>query len=71
MYDKVLRPFYDKHISLKTLSHHPTKILFELFQSQGCQEFEITKTIINDEQKLIRCEGVDLQLSGSFDLCLV
>jgi dsRNA-specific ribonuclease len=61
MYDTILRPFYDKHISLKTLSHHPTKILFELFQSRGCQEFEITKTVIGSEEKLVRCEGVHLQ----------
>ncbi|KAL0570758.1 Dicer-like protein 1 [Marasmius crinis-equi] len=40
---KVLKPFYDKHISLQTLSHHPTKVLFELFQSKRCQRFEILR----------------------------
>lgn len=58
MYDTLLRPFYDQHISLKTLSHHPTKILFELFQSQGCQAFEITKHIDEHDGELIRCEVV-------------
>ena len=43
MFDNVLKPFYDRHITLKTLSHHPTKILFELFQAQGCQQFQVTK----------------------------
>ncbi|KIJ56735.1 hypothetical protein M422DRAFT_57385 [Sphaerobolus stellatus SS14] len=43
-FDNILRPFFDRHITLKTLSHHPTKILFELFQSRGCQEFEISKS---------------------------
>jgi endoribonuclease Dicer len=57
MYDTLLMPFYDKHISLKTLSHHPTKILFELFQSRGCQEFEITKQMDDEEHGLYRCEG--------------
>ncbi|KAJ3502176.1 hypothetical protein NLJ89_g9005 [Agrocybe chaxingu] len=47
LFDHVLKPFYDKHITLHTLSHHPTKILFELFQAQGCQHFEIVKD--NDE----------------------
>ncbi|KAL0070846.1 Dicer-like protein 1 [Marasmius tenuissimus] len=42
-FDRVLRPFYDKHISLETLSHHPTKVLFELIQSKGCQEFKILR----------------------------
>jgi len=43
LFDNVLKPFYDKHITLQTLSHHPTKILFELVQAQGCQQFTITK----------------------------
>ena len=45
-FDRVLKPFYDQHITLRTLSHHPTKVLFELFQSEGCQQFEITKEAI-------------------------
>ena len=45
-FDKILAPFYDRHITLHTLSHHPTKVLFELLQSQGCQNFELVKTTI-------------------------
>ncbi|TDL29625.1 ribonuclease III [Rickenella mellea] len=57
-FDKVLKPFYDKHITLRTLSHHPTKILFELFQSQGCQEFEIVKDIVSeDDGQTTRCDA--------------
>ncbi|KIM21363.1 hypothetical protein M408DRAFT_104950 [Serendipita vermifera MAFF 305830] len=69
MYDALLRPFYDQHISLKTLSHHPTKILFELFQSRGCQDFEITKQMDEQEQGLYRCEVVvhDVILAGGVD----
>ena len=48
-FDKILAPFYDRHITLHTLSHHPTKILFELFQSQGCQNFELVKYPVNPE----------------------
>ncbi|KAH7916192.1 hypothetical protein BJ138DRAFT_996390 [Hygrophoropsis aurantiaca] len=43
VFNKILRPFYDLHITLKTLSHHPTKLLFELLQAHGCQQFEILK----------------------------
>jgi endoribonuclease Dicer len=50
----VLKPFYDRYITLKTLSHHPTKILFELFQAQGCQQFQITK---EKNQDVVCCEG--------------
>jgi len=60
MYNTILRPFYDKHITLKTLSHHPTKILFELFQSRGCQVFEITKEIDEEDESLVRCDGKSL-----------
>lgn len=60
MYENLLKPFYDQHISLKTLSHHPTKILFELFQSLGCQEFEITKQFDVEDPALFRCEGKEV-----------
>lgn len=56
IFDNVLKPFYDRHVTLKTLSHHPTKILFELFQAQGCQQFEILKEK-DEEQQLTRCDG--------------
>ena len=48
-FDKVLAPFYDRHITLHTLSHHPTKVLFELLQSQGCQNFELVKESIEPD----------------------
>ncbi|KAJ7699997.1 hypothetical protein B0H17DRAFT_1196016 [Mycena rosella] len=48
-FDAVLKPFYDKHITLKTLAHHPTKTLFELIQAQRCQKFEILKEKTADE----------------------
>ncbi|KAF8897452.1 hypothetical protein BD779DRAFT_1608060 [Infundibulicybe gibba] len=47
LFNNVLKPFYDKHITLKTLSHHPTKTLFELFQARGCQRFKIAKERIH------------------------
>lgn len=53
-FDNVLKPFYDKHVTLKTLAHHPTKILFELFQAHGCQQFEILK---EKEEDFTRCHG--------------
>ncbi|KAJ3811921.1 hypothetical protein F5876DRAFT_88014 [Lentinula aff. lateritia] len=42
-FDKVFKPFYDRHITLQTLSHHPTKILFELLQRKGCEKFSLVK----------------------------
>lgn len=42
-FNKVLKPFYNRHITLKTISHHPTKILFELVQAGGCKEFQIIR----------------------------
>ncbi|KAF8558886.1 ribonuclease III [Imleria badia] len=56
-FKKVLKPFYDRHITLKTLSHHPTKILFELLQSHGCQQFELVKER-NDLTQETRCDCI-------------
>ncbi|KAJ6539259.1 hypothetical protein B0H19DRAFT_1314532 [Mycena capillaripes] len=42
-FEFVLKPFYDKHITLRTVAHHPTKILFELIQAQKCQKFQLLK----------------------------
>lgn len=54
LFDNVLKPFYDRHIRLQTLSHHPTKVLFELFQAQGCRQFAIQK---EKNESATRCHG--------------
>jgi endoribonuclease Dicer len=54
MYAHLFKPFYETYISLETLLHHPTKILFELFQSQGCQNFKMNKS--EDDGKP-HCQG--------------
>ncbi|KAK0195664.1 hypothetical protein F5146DRAFT_1026528 [Armillaria mellea] len=43
IFTNLVQPFYDKHITLQTLSHHPTKVLLELLQASGCQDFKINK----------------------------
>ncbi|KAF8211200.1 hypothetical protein K438DRAFT_1568952 [Mycena galopus ATCC 62051] len=48
-FEAVLKPFYDKHITLRTVAHHPTKILFELFQAQKCQKFQLSKEKVHGE----------------------
>jgi len=49
-FDKILKPFYDKHITLRTLSHHPTKTLFEVLQAHGCQQFEVIRDYESTEE---------------------
>ncbi|KIK99243.1 hypothetical protein PAXRUDRAFT_30619 [Paxillus rubicundulus Ve08.2h10] len=61
-FSRVLKPFYDRHITLKTLSHHPTKILFELLQSHGCQQFELVKERCDSAQEA-RCDCVIHQIT--------
>ncbi|KAK0212596.1 hypothetical protein DFS33DRAFT_1248292 [Desarmillaria ectypa] len=48
----LVQPFYDRHITLQTLSHHPTKVLLELLQASGCQDFEISK---EDDNGDVQC----------------
>lgn len=57
MFKKILEPFYDQHITVKTLSHHPTKILFEIMQTQGCQQFSIEKEKLGETQGT-RCDVI-------------
>ena len=66
-FKRVLMPFYDRHITLKTLSHHPTKVLFELLQSHGCQQFELVKER-SDLTQETRCDCESLPLYGSLGL---
>lgn len=54
-FDNVLRPFFDKHITLQTLTEHPTKTLFELVQAHGCQAMKITRD--NVKSGVTRCSG--------------
>ncbi|KAJ7591157.1 hypothetical protein C8J56DRAFT_1003709 [Mycena floridula] len=42
-FDKILKPFFDHHVTLKNISRHPNKILGELLQSKGCHQLEIVK----------------------------
>lgn len=68
-FDSLLKPFFDQHITLKTLSHHPTKILFELFQSRGCQEFLIDKHADPETPGVVTCDVVchDIILASAED----
>lgn len=49
-----LRPFFDRHIRMQSLSLHPNIGLYEWFQAEGCQEHEIVKTLEDSQTK---CEG--------------
>ncbi|KAI0049624.1 ribonuclease III [Auriscalpium vulgare] len=70
-YEKVLKPFYDRHITLRTLSHHPTKVLFELFQAEGCQSFAMVKKPgIEDGQHYTR-SSTSLVWTNSFSAVVV
>ncbi|KAK0473131.1 hypothetical protein EDD18DRAFT_1197346 [Armillaria luteobubalina] len=53
IFKNLVQPFYDKHITLQTLSHHPTKLLLELLQASGCQDFEISKDNVGNS---VQCD---------------
>lgn len=57
MFKTILEPFYDQHVTIKTLSHHPTKILFEIMQTQGCQQFSIEKEKLGETDGT-RCDVI-------------
>lgn len=55
-----LKPFFDEHIRMQSLSHHPSVGLYEWFQGEGCQEHQIEKT---SGKNGIRCEGMCISFS--------
>ena len=71
-YEKVLKPFYDRHITLEAIVHHPTKVLFEMLQGLGCQDFSLLREEIapetNEYGHLACCKGASnlLPLRPSF-----
>lgn len=54
-FNNVLRPFYDKYITLSTLALRPTTTLVELLRAQGCQSFDIKKEPFGPTT---RCQGL-------------
>ena len=69
-FDKVLKPFYERHITLEAIVHHPTKILFEKLQGQGCQNFSLLKEEIDptssEFEHTVSCKS-KLSFNSSFD----
>jgi endoribonuclease Dicer len=57
IFDKILRPFYDQHITLQSIAHHPTKVLYELVQAAGCHALSFDKSRDKENANLHRCTG--------------
>ena len=48
-FNKIIKPFFDQHITLESISHHPTKVLLESLQSMGCVDFKIERVDISPD----------------------
>lgn len=55
LFESLFKPFYDKHISLHSLTPHPNTTLFELLQAEGCHQHRLVKYAEGSE---IRYEGM-------------
>ena len=53
-FEEVLKPFFERHIRLQTLSDHPNTTLTDLFHSGGCQQHSVVKQA---EANVVRCDG--------------
>jgi len=40
LFDRLIRPFLDKHVNFESIIVHPNKLLLETLQALGCQSFE-------------------------------
>ncbi|KAH9843805.1 uncharacterized protein C8Q71DRAFT_698068 [Rhodofomes roseus] len=65
-FDGALKPFYDRHIRMQTLSLHPTSTLFDLLYSYGCQQHQMVK---EEDTRPRRCDVVvhDVILASAED----
>jgi endoribonuclease Dicer len=43
VFNTYLKPFFERHITLRALTHHPTKNLCETLQGMGCHRFRMVK----------------------------
>lgn len=59
-FDRVLRPFYDEHVTLHTLSDHPHSALTQVMQSYPCREFKVDSSSSSTDANSLgshRCSG--------------
>ncbi|THH00410.1 hypothetical protein EW026_g2116 [Hermanssonia centrifuga] len=65
-FDNHLKPFYDHHIRLQTLSDHPNKTLTEIFHAESCQNHSIVKEMVGTT---LRCDVLvhDVVLASGTD----
>lgn len=59
LFNTVFKPFYSKHISLRSLTPHPNSTLFELLQAEGCNQHRLVKQSEGNE---VRYEGVYMHM---------
>ena len=61
-FDSALKPFYDRHIRMQTLSLHPTSTLFDLLYSYGCQQHQMIK---EEDTRPRRCHSTHASYDAS------
>ncbi|KAG0334359.1 hypothetical protein BG000_008399 [Podila horticola] len=52
LFERLIRPFLDKHVNLDSIVIHPTKALLEYLQSKGCNDSRFDR-----EEPTIACGG--------------
>ncbi|KAI0079680.1 ribonuclease III [Panus rudis PR-1116 ss-1] len=53
-FKKQILPFLEQHVRIQTLSHHPSKTLYETFHAEKCEEHQMVKA---SENGLTKCSG--------------
>ncbi|KAI0939123.1 hypothetical protein AcV5_000626 [Taiwanofungus camphoratus] len=66
-FDNVIKPFYDRHIRLQTLSGHPNTTLFAIFDASRCHQHQLVKEA--EGVRGVRCDVVvhDIILASAMD----
>ncbi|KAG0338015.1 Dicer-like protein 1 [Podila humilis] len=59
LFEDKIRPFLDKHLSVETMSIHPTKAILEYLQGQGCTQFRCGTRELEETERNSRRGKVD------------
>ncbi|KAK3835580.1 MAG: hypothetical protein J3R72DRAFT_403631 [Linnemannia gamsii] len=64
LFQRLIRPFLDRHVGFESMILHPNKVLLEQLQSQGCIDFKFDTEAaekVSNSDKLLRKLGLGLR----------
>ncbi|KAF9129876.1 Dicer-like protein 1 [Mortierella sp. 14UC] len=64
LFQRLIRPFLDRHVNFESMILHPNKVLLEQLQFQGCNNFKFDTEAaekVSDSEKLLKRLGLGMR----------